>query len=301
MIPVYNCARFLPEALQSVLQQAVPGQQMQIEVVDDASTDADVEAIVNSIGKGRVRYFRQESNVGSLRNFETCINRARGQLIHILHGDDRVKAGYYAKMEELFRRYPEAGAAFCRYNYIDDAGEKMYHQRPEMPRDGILPDWLLRIAEYQRIQYAAITVRREVYERLGAFYGVTYGEDWEMWVRIAKHYPVAYTPAVLAEYRKHFASISGQKFLVGQYLDDLILVMKHIQQYLPEKERERVLRKSKKFYAFYSIRQVNTLWHAHQNKDSLRVQITRALNLYRDHYLYWKVLKIKVKMLINRR
>jgi hypothetical protein len=54
--------------------------------------DNNIEELVKKVGKGRVSYFRQKKqNVGSLRNFETCINRSRGKYIHLLHGDDRVK------------------------------------------------------------------------------------------------------------------------------------------------------------------------------------------------------------------
>ncbi|WP_157578920.1 glycosyltransferase family 2 protein, partial [Pontibacter roseus] len=80
MIPVYNCSQFLVYTLESVLEQGIPVEQMQIEVVDDASTDADVEKIVQEVGKGRISYYRQPQNVGSLRNFETCINHAKGHL-----------------------------------------------------------------------------------------------------------------------------------------------------------------------------------------------------------------------------
>ncbi len=58
-----------------------------------------------------------------------------------------------------------------------------------------------------------------MYENLGAFYGVDYGEDWEMWVRIARHYPVAYTPQVLAAYRLHAASISGRSYASAKNLE----------------------------------------------------------------------------------
>ena len=93
MIPAYNCAHLLPETLESILQQDPGPEHMQIMVVDDASTDADIEALVQQIGKGRISFYRQPHNVGSLRNFETCINMASGHLVHILHGDDRVKKG----------------------------------------------------------------------------------------------------------------------------------------------------------------------------------------------------------------
>lgn len=301
MIPVYNCSQYLPETLESVLRQQLSPEEMQIEVIDDASTDTDVEALVKRIGKGRVKYFRQEQNVGSLINFETCINRAQGRVVHILHGDDRVVTGYYKKLGELFQKFPDAGAAFCRFSYIDEKGEKMYDQRPEMKSDGILEDWLLKISEYQRIQYAAIAVRREVYEKLGGFYGVTYGEDWEMWVRIARSFPVAYTPDVLADYRKHASSISGQKFVTGQHLQDLLRVMGSIQDYLPAEQKEKLLKKSKKFYAHYGIRVANQLWHTSHDKSGVKQHVKQTLSLHSDPLLYWKIAKIYLKMIINRK
>ncbi|RYZ20011.1 MAG: glycosyltransferase, partial [Chitinophagaceae bacterium] len=73
MIPAYNCAAYLIETLNSVLEQDFGEELMQIEVVDDCSTDTDVKALVHKIGGDRVTYFRQPQNVGSIRNFETCI------------------------------------------------------------------------------------------------------------------------------------------------------------------------------------------------------------------------------------
>lgn len=83
MIPVYNCSPYLPQTLKSILLQDPGPEQMQIEVVDDCSTDADVAQLVMQIGKGRIDYFCQPVNVGSLRNFETCLNRSRGKYIHL--------------------------------------------------------------------------------------------------------------------------------------------------------------------------------------------------------------------------
>lgn len=300
MIPVYNCSSFLKDTLESVLIQALAEDEMQIEVVDDASTDADVEALVNAIGKGRVKYFCQKENRGSLRNFETCINRAKGTYVHLLHGDDRVKEGYYKTIEELFKLYTEAGAAFCRYTYIDEAGRKMYDQPKEEQQDGILKDWLVRLAEKQRLQYVAVTVKREVYERLGAFYGATYAEDWEMWVRIAKTYPVAYTPEILAEYRKHSGSISGQKFKNAYYLDDLKFTINLIQQHLPANTRRSTLKKSYKFYSHYAIRTANMLWHSTADKQAVKNNVQKALKMHKDVSLLYQITKLYMKILLKR-
>jgi glycosyltransferase involved in cell wall biosynthesis len=300
MIPAYNCSEFLIHALQSVLSQNFPENQMQIEVIDDASTDADVEKIVQEVGKGRVKYYKQPQNMGSLRNFETCINRAQGHYIHILHGDDRVKDGYYSAMQELLEMYPEAGAAFCRYQYIDEYNHlKNIIFYPEMPEKGILKNWLLRISEGQRIQYVTITVRREVYEKLGSFYGITYGEDWEMWVRIAKHYPVAYTPEILAEYRKHSDSISGVKILSGEYMEDVTVLFKMIQEHLPPEHRKRILKKAQKNFAHYAFKVAYLLWQDTRNKEYVFVNLRKAFAMHTDVKLAYKTAKLLTRMMLN--
>ncbi|WP_162343338.1 glycosyltransferase family 2 protein [Cyclobacterium salsum] len=245
MIPVYNCSDYLVENLESVLRQDLGEELMQIEVVDDASTDADIENIVSDLGKGRIGYFRQAANVGSLRNFETCFKRSKGKFIHLLHGDDLVKPGFYDKITALFKDYPEAGAAFSNYDFINEFGVKTHTNQPEADQEGILSNWLTKIAGKQRIQYAAMVVKREVYETLGGFYGTSYGEDWEMWVRIAKSYPVAYSPKVLAQYRTHPQSISWNHSSFSQIHSDLIFVLDKIRIHLPEQDRKKVLKKSK--------------------------------------------------------
>ncbi|MGN6166051.1 MAG: glycosyltransferase family 2 protein [Flavisolibacter sp.] len=299
MIPVYNCADFLPETLQSVLQQAPEKKFMQIEVVDDASTDANVEELVHRIGLGRIQYYRQPKNVGSLANFVTCLNRSTGHYIHLLHGDDKVKDGYYHKMESLFNQYSEAGAAFCRYSYINEEGELLYHHEAEATHDGILENWLERIVERQRIQYCSIAVKRQVYENLGGFYGVSYGEDWEMWARIAANYAVAYTPAILSGYRIHLNSVSGRSFKNGQNMQDLRWVINTIEKHVLPERREEIKKKTNKFYAHYALRVANRLWKINHDKEAAKIQIHEAIKMHKDYSLYWKIFKLYTKMLAN--
>ena len=301
MIPVYNCLHTLEETLHSVLLQAFSAEEMQIEVVDDASTDGDVQQLVEQLGKGRIQYFRQQHNVGSLSNFETCINRARGKIVHLLHGDDKVRDGYYKKISALFAKYPEAGAAFCRYATIDDQSKLLWDHGKEMEEDGILDDWLNRIASQQRLQYCTIAVKREVYERLGGFYGVTYGEDWEMWVRIAAHYPVAYTPDVLAEYRMHSNTISNRAFLDASHVKDMEWVIERIQKWVPPDRKKKFRREASKRYAVYSLDVANTIWHKTGNRMLTHTLLMEAARLYFGKEMIVKMLKVYTKMLINRR
>lgn len=299
MIPVYNCSGYLRETLVRVLLQDQGNSRMQIEVIDDGSTDADVAAIVRETGKGRVGYFRQEVNVGSLRNFHTCMERSRGHLIHILHGDDLIRPGFYEKMERLFEDHPDIGAGFCRYAYIDEMGRTLYNQDAEMDQAGIPDNWLARLCERQRIQYVAMVVKREVYERLGGFYGVEYGEDWEMWVRIAAHYPMGYTPEVLAEYRKHYSSISGKSFVTGQNMVSLDWVMKRIRHYLPAQRRAAVMTASRNFYAHYALRVANTLWKKFKNKRGASAQALAAWSMSKDVGLLYKIVKLYTRITLN--
>jgi glycosyltransferase involved in cell wall biosynthesis len=300
MIPVYNCSHLLPQALESVLMQDPGKELMQIQVVDDASTDADVERIVKEIGKGRIEYFRQPENTGSLKNFETCINNARGQWIHLLHGDDKVRMGYYQSIGFLFHKYPQIGAAFCRYTTIDEEGNILWDHTIEMQEEGILKNWLIKIASKQRLQFCTITVKREVYEKLGGYYGVHYGEDWEMWARIAAHYPVAYTPQILAEYRMHTNSISSQSSANAQNIKDIRWVINAIQKLVPENKRKEVKKAANKHYAHYALSVANYLWHHTKNKKTTRLQIKEALKLYADLDMFYKAAKIHLKMLINK-
>lgn len=301
MIPVYNCSDLLPITLESVLAQDPGETHMQIEVVDDASTDADVEDLVKKIGKGRVHYFRQPQNVGSLKNFETCINRSKGHLVHLLHGDDKVRNGYYKKIESLFSTYPQAGAAFCRYTTIDEKGQVLWDHYKELQEDGLLENWLLKIASKQRLQFCSITVKREVYEKLGGFYGVNYGEDWEMWARIAAYYPIAYSPEILAEYRIHTHSISSQSFVTAQNIKDIKWVISAIQKLVPADIQTEIKKAAYKHYAHYALIIANNLWHQTHNKKATRLQIREALNMHTDVNMLCKSAKIYTKMLIGRK
>lgn len=299
MIPVFNCSNYLEECLSSVLNALTEHTNFQIEVIDDASTDADVKKIVEEKGKGKISYFRQNINVGSLRNFETCINRAKGYLIHLLHGDDRVLPGFYKRMYSLFENNPSIGAGFCRYNYITEEGKILFPSDIEQSGNGILQNWLERIAQRQLIQTPSIVVKREVYEKLGCFYAVHYGEDWEMWVRIAANYSFGYCNEILAEYRQHTNSISGKYFLDGQNIRDLKKVMQINVERLPKEKRAAVLNSAKKFYAHYAISSARMLWHKYKNKQAAKAQIKEALSLHTDFTIVKEIFKLKIKFFFN--
>ena len=223
MIPVFNCSEALRRSLSSVLAQAPAPELMQIEVVDDCSTRCDPEAVVSALGEGRVDFFRQPVNVGHSRNFNSCLQRARGQLVHILHGDDWVGSGFYERLQALFGAHPEIGAAFCRHTIVSPDGTVQRISPLEREEAGVLDGWTEAIAAELRLQPPSIVVRRSVYEHLGGFDTrmASCGEDWEMWVRIAATYPVAYEPLPLAFYEDGSDSLTKRSIRSGQNIRDV--------------------------------------------------------------------------------
>lgn len=299
MIPSYNCLQYLRVTLEQVLRQAPGPDQMQIEVVDDYSTDGDVEALVEEMGQGRVSFFRQAQNVGSLRNFETCINRANGHLVHLLHGDDFVAEGFYTEVEALFTRFPECGAAFTDYIYVNEHGNRIRSPKKLLEEPGIIPNWVTTLAQGQCVQFPAMVVKRSVYEHLGSFYGVHYGEDWEMWTRIAAHYPVAHSPKPLAMYRIHSSNITSNTYLNGQCIRDTSKVIELIQQYLPADQRAQLRSACRKNYAVYYAEMANKFYIETKNYKAAFKQAYDAVKLDVNPTTLASISKICIKKLIN--
>ncbi|MEC4818254.1 MAG: glycosyltransferase [Scytonema sp. PMC 1069.18] len=282
IIPTYNCANYLRETLASVLAQAPGPEIMQIEVVDDHSTKDNPAEVVEELGRGRVGFYRQPKNLGHTGNFQTCLERSRGKLIHLLHGDDCVRDGFYSKMQRAFDEQPELGAAFCRHIFMDDQGHWQSFSSLLQPESGVLSNWLERIIVKQYIQTPSIVVRRDVYERLGGFDRrfKFYYEDWEMWVRIATQYPVWYEVEPLAAYRLRSASNSGRSVRTGENVQDirtgLEIVRSYLSNYLPQTTVNKLLNENKEYSALCTLETARQLLSLGDTEGGI-AQIREAL------------------------
>ena len=121
MIPVHDCAGYLRLALPEVLTQLGDRDDVEIIVVDDASSD-DPRAVVEELGRGRVRFVANPTQLRAVRTFNRCIDLAHGELVHLLHGDDQVLPGFYEAMESAMSE-PDVLAAVSRALYIDALGQ----------------------------------------------------------------------------------------------------------------------------------------------------------------------------------
>ncbi|MGF1676554.1 MAG: glycosyltransferase family 2 protein [Rivularia sp. (in: cyanobacteria)] len=263
MIPTYNCAEYLRYTLKSILAQDPGVDQMQIVVVDNHSTKDDPEAVVKELGADRIEFYRQNSNVGMMNNFQTCFELSRGKLIHLMCSDDGVREGFYEKMAQPFEKHPELGAAFCRSIVIDQYNQWQGLSDFEMPTSGILPkNWLHRIGELCCISVPSLAVvRREVYENLGGFdrrCGIS--GDWEMWVRIFSHYPMWFEVEPLAMWRVHLNSANNVNAKSNIFIQENYNTVETIlNSYFPQEDNNKLARTAKQNCAFLALESADFL------------------------------------------
>jgi glycosyltransferase involved in cell wall biosynthesis len=205
-IPTYNSARYLPEAIESVLEQDFDDYELII--CDNASTDNTTE-ICRSYTDSRIRYVRFEKLVTQGGNWNRCIALAQGQYVALLHADDKYLPGFLKERSRLLEENPEIGLAFGAVQIIDSDGRPISEQRrydeafiappPEFAKELLLSGCV--------ISPVSPMVRRDCYKAVGPFNERRlWAVDWEMWFRIAAHYGVAYSPKINACYRVHNAS-----------------------------------------------------------------------------------------------
>jgi glycosyltransferase involved in cell wall biosynthesis len=223
MIPCWNNAALLEKALRSVLDQDPGSDEMQIEVLDDASTLDDPAAVVERVGKGRVDFYRQPANVGAPRNFTTCARRAKGRWVHILHGDDMVAPGFYEQYRAHIESCPDVMMVASRIAIVDVDGRQLEVSGTVRTANGYMVDAALTIARDNPVRFVSVVVAREAYERLGGFRPeLVHANDWEMWVRQARHGAVGWVDEVLGLYRSHPGSDTTRLHRSTAYLDDCL-------------------------------------------------------------------------------
>jgi glycosyltransferase involved in cell wall biosynthesis len=194
---------------------------MQIEVVDDCSRD-NAESIVRKIGQGRAQFFRRTINGGPTENFNTCLKRSRGFLIHVLHGDDYVLPGFYNFFGNAFETNACLAMVASRCLTVDAQGEidsltPRVHgwERPSSDPAPILVDNVLKTP--------AVVIRRSFYEEFGGFRAdLFHVADWEMWVRAVHLGGALFLNQPLAAYRTHSENHTSRLQQTGNNLREFL-------------------------------------------------------------------------------
>lgn len=230
MIPTFNCAHYLKQTLESVLAQDPGAEFMQIEVVDDCSTKDDPEQVVKDIGKGRVSFYRREKNGGATANFNTCIERSCGEIVHILHGDDWVLPGFYQEVESALVAHPDAGMAVVRTHVSNESGQLV--GLAASAADQVGPHYVFPRHTMSNDFYTpGLVFRRSAFELLGGFRSdLVHVADWEITVRVYLALGAVYVSNPLACYRFFPGNDTGRLALEAKNIVDYLRYALIVQQ-----------------------------------------------------------------------
>jgi glycosyltransferase involved in cell wall biosynthesis len=211
VVPTYNRARLVTQAVSSVLAQTCPD--FEVLVVDDGSTD-ETPALMANLRDPRVRYIRgAHAGVSAARN--TGIRASRGEVIGFLDSDDLWKPTKLAREAEVLAAYPEVDVVFADVEKWDGAEftpsfmrttpvfsqflARSRHRAPLVFARAAL--WRCLLEEVP-IKTPVLTVRRHVLERAGLFNEAwSSSEDWELLLRLAEGALFAYIDEPLAVVR----------------------------------------------------------------------------------------------------
>ncbi len=198
VIPTYNYARFIGEAVESILAQTYPA--TEIIVVDDGSTD-DTEQVAAKFA-GKIIYIKKENGgVCSARN--VGIKNATGDFVVFFDADDISHPTKIEKQLAKFAQDSEIGLVHCGAK--DLATPENTTGRVHIGgKEGWVADDILLMKPVLIGPGGTIMVKREVFVAVGIFdENLEIYEDWEFCYRVARKFKIGFVPEVLMEYRVH--------------------------------------------------------------------------------------------------
>jgi glycosyltransferase involved in cell wall biosynthesis len=216
IMPCFNVARYVDEAIQSALKQDYDGP-IEVMVADDGSTD-ETPAILTKLaaGESRIRMLPASSRSGPFSVRNRLMREARGQWIAFLDGDDAWSPEKVRKQVAALERQPEVGLSHGILLNIDSNGSAMPTNADYFAAyDGQVFDRMLR---RNGVANSAVIVPRHVFAATGGFDETfRYRGDWEMWTRIAQRYPLSLVNEPLGLYRRHDANVSSDPARLRPY------------------------------------------------------------------------------------
>ena len=206
IIPLYNKEREIEGTIRSVLAQRL--QPLEIVVVDDGSTDHSA-ALVEAIPSPLVRLVRQP-NAGECAARNRAIAESRGELLALLDADDEWEEGFLEEVAALYREFPGCGIYSTAFRVVSHDG---IFPAPTPTRRGIVDNFFRDSAHRYVSIPSASAIPREVIDRVGGFPdGMKMGGDLYMWIKIARRYPVCFSPQPLCRYSKVASNRSASTY-----------------------------------------------------------------------------------------
>jgi len=198
VLPAFNRARYLREAIESILAQTY--RDFELIVVDDASTDATPE-ILSAFSDERVIIIRNEQNLGAARSRNVALARASGEFIALMDSDDRCAPERLEKQVAYLQAHPELAAVGTWARRIDAEGNRTGADfitpcAPEQVREAVMRGGVPL--------HPTALLRAGVLRAAGGYRPLLYVEDYDLWLRLTDEgATVAVIPEYLYEMRIH--------------------------------------------------------------------------------------------------
>ena len=209
MMPAYNAAPFIEEAIASALAQTYPD--WELLVVDDGSTDA-TAALARRFDDPRIRVFSKESGgESSARNM--ALERGTGEFLAFLDADDAFEPDHLDGAVAFLRTHPDCDAVYTDGVHIDERGARLasLQSRRRGPFQGRLYEEVVRASDVfgppgcTVLRHEVVAGHRLRYDRR-----IVIGPDWDFFARFADIGTFGYLPARTYLYRVHQSNITAQ-------------------------------------------------------------------------------------------
>lgn len=201
LVDTYNSGQFIEEAIDSVLAQEFPPEQMEVLVVDDGSSD-DTADRVRKYGD-RIHYLHKP-NGGQASALNFGIARANGEIVAFLDGDDYWLPRKVKRIVAEFEKHPEAGMVYHNFFYQRDPSPDQIPNRGLAGVSGCLSDNLKSMLSYDLLPTATLAFRRSVLQRLLPIpEGLVVQADAHLSACVIFLAPIVYINEPLTVYRVH--------------------------------------------------------------------------------------------------
>ena len=211
VMPVYNSAGVVGEAVESILHQTL--RDFEFIIVDDGSSDATPQILSEYAGRdSRIKLYTQE-NCGLIATLNRYSRIAVGKYIARMDADDISLPTRLEKQFRFLERHPEIGVLGT---WIQDVDEK---RAPiiewPVPADPVVVRWFLFFGNC--IAHPSVMMRRNLLDRLGYYRPeAIHVEDYDLWIRAAEITMLANLPEVLVQYRVSAGSVSNRNELLQE-------------------------------------------------------------------------------------
>ncbi len=202
VIPTYNHARYLPYALDSVIDQSYPN--LEIFVVDDGSTDGTAELVKPY--RSKVNYIYKK-NGGTPSALNLGLSLVTGKYVCWLSADDALIGEKVSKQVALMERDTSLGFSYTNFVVINAEGNKQYDVNSAYYPDK--EEMVTKLMEGCFINGSSVMMRCSALETIGYFdESLPQAHDYDLWYRFLRHYSCGFLKEPLLAYRWHGENMS---------------------------------------------------------------------------------------------